>query len=69
MSSEQQVSTLDFPFCGKWEAITLHTSWEEKHDAVLTIKYNHELTFTKATLRVCIVRFPCLSVLVYLLAQ
>lgn len=42
MSSEQQVSTLDFPFCGKWEAITLHTLWEEKQGAVVTIKYNRE---------------------------
>lgn len=38
MSSEQQVSTLDFPFCSKWEAITLHTSWEGKHGAVLMTK-------------------------------
>lgn len=38
MSSEQQVSTLDFPFGGKCEAETLDTLWKEKPSGVLTVK-------------------------------
>lgn len=66
MSSEQQLSTLDFPFGGKWEAVTLDVLWKEKPSGVLTIKQSLTqllLMFTKTTLKVCIVRFPCLSVL------